>query len=114
MGDIGTAVPQGHLDALKGKVDLLLALTGDHATIALPDLDRALSNRSARRHPHALFQCAWSAEDRARGELPGTCPGGNVTRVSGSSVEIDVAELPPARCDAQGLRPRAVALKVTP
>ena len=38
MGDIGTAVPQGHLDALKGQVDVLLALTGAHATIALDDL----------------------------------------------------------------------------
>jgi len=43
MGDIGTAVPQGHLDALKGKVDVLLALTGDHATIALDDLVDAIT-----------------------------------------------------------------------
>lgn len=42
MGDIGTAVPDGHLHALKGKVDVLLALTGDHATIPLPDLDEAI------------------------------------------------------------------------
>lgn len=42
MGDIGTAVPDGHLQALKGKVDVLLALTGDHATIPLPDLDDAI------------------------------------------------------------------------
>ena len=43
MGDIGTAVPQGHLDALKGKVDVLLALTGAHATIALDDLDDVIA-----------------------------------------------------------------------
>ncbi len=43
MGDIGTKVPQGHLDALKGQVDVLLALTGEHATIALDDLDDAIA-----------------------------------------------------------------------
>ena len=50
MGDIGTAVPDGHLQALKGKVDVLLALTGAHATIPLDDLDRApgISKATAR------------------------------------------------------------------
>ncbi len=43
MGDIGTAIPQGHIDVLKGKVDVLLALTGEHATIALDDLDDAIA-----------------------------------------------------------------------
>lgn len=42
MGDIGNPVAPGHLDALAGQVDLLLALTGAHATIALDDLDRAI------------------------------------------------------------------------
>lgn len=42
MGDIGNPVAPGHLDALAGQVDLLLALTGAHATIALDDLDRAM------------------------------------------------------------------------
>lgn len=42
LGDIGNPVPPEHLDALAGEVDLLLALTGAHATIALDDLDRAI------------------------------------------------------------------------
>lgn len=42
MGDIGNPVPQGHLDALRGNVDLLFALTGAHATIDLDDLDAAI------------------------------------------------------------------------
>ncbi len=42
MGDIGNPVAEEHLEALAGQVDLLLALTGEHATIALPDLDRAI------------------------------------------------------------------------
>jgi L-ascorbate metabolism protein UlaG (beta-lactamase superfamily) len=42
MGDIGNPVPQEYLDALRGNVDLLFALTGAHATIALDDLDAAI------------------------------------------------------------------------
>ena len=42
MGDIGNPVPREHLDALRGNVDLLFALTGAHATIALDDLDAAI------------------------------------------------------------------------
>ena len=48
MGDIGTAVPQGHLDVLKGRVDVLLALTGAHATIALDDLDDVIAQVAPR------------------------------------------------------------------
>lgn len=42
MGDIGNPVAGDQLQILAGKVDLLLALTGEHATIALDDLDRAI------------------------------------------------------------------------
>jgi L-ascorbate metabolism protein UlaG (beta-lactamase superfamily) len=42
MGDIGNPVAPEQLDALRGKVDILLALTGEHATIALDDLDVAV------------------------------------------------------------------------
>lgn len=42
MGDIGNPVADDQLATLAGKVDLLLALTGEHATIALDDLDRAI------------------------------------------------------------------------
>ncbi len=42
MGDIGNPVPQEHLDALRGNIDLLFALAGAHATIALDDLDTAI------------------------------------------------------------------------
>jgi L-ascorbate metabolism protein UlaG (beta-lactamase superfamily) len=43
MGDIGNPVPPEHLDVLAGQVDVLLALTGAHATIALDDLDDAIT-----------------------------------------------------------------------
>ncbi len=42
MGDIRNPLSQEHLDALRGNVDVLFALTGAHATIALEDLDAAI------------------------------------------------------------------------
>lgn len=42
MGDIGNPVDPAQLDQLRGTVDILLALTGEHATIGLDDLDRAI------------------------------------------------------------------------
>lgn len=42
MGDLGNPVDPAQLAALAGQVDILLALTGEHATIALDDLDVAI------------------------------------------------------------------------
>jgi L-ascorbate metabolism protein UlaG (beta-lactamase superfamily) len=42
MGDIGNPLAADQIDALRGNVDLMLALTGGHATIALDDLDAAI------------------------------------------------------------------------
>jgi L-ascorbate metabolism protein UlaG (beta-lactamase superfamily) len=42
MGDIGNPVETAHLDALRRKVDVLFALAGAQATIALDDLDAAI------------------------------------------------------------------------
>jgi L-ascorbate metabolism protein UlaG (beta-lactamase superfamily) len=42
MGDVGNPVSQEHIDALRGNVDVLFALAGAHATIALEDLDAAI------------------------------------------------------------------------
>ena len=43
MGDLGNPVSLAHREALAGQVDILLALTGEHATIALDDLDEAIN-----------------------------------------------------------------------
>ena len=43
MGDVGNPIASGVLSALAGQVDVLLALTGAHATIALDDLDDAIA-----------------------------------------------------------------------
>jgi L-ascorbate metabolism protein UlaG (beta-lactamase superfamily) len=42
MGDIGTPLAPEHVTALRGRVDVLLALAGGGLTIALPDLDDAI------------------------------------------------------------------------
>jgi L-ascorbate metabolism protein UlaG (beta-lactamase superfamily) len=43
MGDVGNPVAPDQLAALRGQVDVLFALTGEHATIALDDLDAAIA-----------------------------------------------------------------------
>jgi L-ascorbate metabolism protein UlaG (beta-lactamase superfamily) len=43
MGDVGNPVAPDQLDALTGQVDVLFALAGEHATIALDDLDAAIA-----------------------------------------------------------------------
>lgn len=42
MGDIGVPVAEEHLKDLEGQVDVLLALAGTHATIALDELDKVI------------------------------------------------------------------------
>lgn len=42
IGDIGNPLAPEHLDALADQVDVMFALTGGHATIALDDLDAAI------------------------------------------------------------------------
>jgi L-ascorbate metabolism protein UlaG (beta-lactamase superfamily) len=42
IGDIGNPIAAEQLAALAGQVDILFALTGEHATIALDDLDAAI------------------------------------------------------------------------
>jgi L-ascorbate metabolism protein UlaG (beta-lactamase superfamily) len=43
MGDVGRALTEEQLAALRGRVDVLLALAGARETIPLADLDRALA-----------------------------------------------------------------------
>ncbi len=43
MGDVGNAIAPDILSELAGQVDVLLALTGAHATIALDNLDDAIA-----------------------------------------------------------------------
>lgn len=96
MGDIGNPVPEEHLAALRGQVDLLLALTGAHATIALDDLDAAI----ARIEPRAVIPMHYAS---SRGVLKiepvetflDRLPPGQVTRVGGSELDLTADLLPP-------------------
>lgn len=95
MGDIGTAVPDGHLQALAGKVDVLLALTGDHATIPLADLDAAIGVIA----PKAVIPMHYFSP---RGVLKiepvesflARVPADSITRVGGCELELTQDMLP--------------------
>jgi L-ascorbate metabolism protein UlaG (beta-lactamase superfamily) len=95
MGDIGNPVAPGHLEALAGQVDLMLALTGEHATIALDDLDGAI----AAIRPRAVIPMHYHSP---RGVLDiepvetflNRLPPGRVTCVGGCEMELDLSDLP--------------------
>lgn len=97
MGDIGNPVAPEHLDALDGQVDLLLALTGEHATIALDDLDTVI----ARVKPRAIIPMHYYS---AKGVLDiepvetftSRFPDERVTRVGGPELDLELSALPPA------------------
>ncbi|WP_159996730.1 MBL fold metallo-hydrolase [Roseomonas sp. 18066] len=97
MGDIGNPVAPAHLAALAGQVDILLALTGEHATIALDDLDQAI----AAIRPRVIIPMHYHSP---RGVLPiepverftARFPAAAVTQVGGPSLELTPETLPAA------------------
>lgn len=95
MGDIGNPVAREHLDALRGQVDILLALTGEHATIALDDLDDAISIIGPRVvipmhyfNPRGVLKI--ETVDRFLDRLPPD----SITRVGGPELELTRETLP--------------------
>jgi L-ascorbate metabolism protein UlaG (beta-lactamase superfamily) len=94
MGDIGNPVAPEHLEVLAGKVDLLLALTGEHATIALDDLDTAINVIM----PKAVIPMHYYS---AKGVLDiepvetflNRIPAERVTRVGDVSLDLDLSGL---------------------
>lgn len=97
MGDIGNPVPPEHLDALKGQVDVMLALTGGHATIALDDLDKAIEAIGPR---VVIPMHYYSPKGVLKLEPVETflrrIPEERVTRVGGPELELTADKLPPA------------------
>ncbi len=96
MGDIGNALAPEHLDALSGQVDVMLALTGAHATIALDDLDAAIKAIGPRavipmhyHHPRGVLKI--EPVERFLERLPLE----RVTRVAGPVLELTPETLPP-------------------
>jgi L-ascorbate metabolism protein UlaG (beta-lactamase superfamily) len=89
MGDIGNPVPQEHLDALRSNVDLLFALTGAHATIALDDLDAAIEAIG----PRAIIPMHYYSPRGVLDIEPVDTflerrPAVSITRVGGSELEL--------------------------
>jgi L-ascorbate metabolism protein UlaG (beta-lactamase superfamily) len=96
MGDLGNPVDPAHLEALADKVDILLALTGEHATIALDDLDEAIR---AIRPRMVIPMHYWHERGVLRIEKVDRFierfPAGQVTRLESSEFEVTPETLPP-------------------
>jgi L-ascorbate metabolism protein UlaG (beta-lactamase superfamily) len=97
MGDIGNPVSPAHLDALRGNVDLLFALAGAHATIALDDLDAAI----AAIQPRAIIPMHYYSPRGVLNILPvedflARYPSGSITRLRGPRLELTPESLPKA------------------
>lgn len=95
MGDIGNPVDPAQLDTLRGQVDILLALTGEHATIALDDLDVAIKTIAPRvvipmhyYSPRGVLKI--EPVERFLDRLPPE----SVTRVGGPELELSPESLP--------------------
>jgi L-ascorbate metabolism protein UlaG (beta-lactamase superfamily) len=98
MGDVGNPVAPDVLGQLAGQVDVLLALAGAHATIALDDLDAAIAAIDPRIvvpmhywHPRGVLKIEPVERFLERHE------GAAINRVAGTKVTIDPARLPKQR-----------------
>ncbi len=97
MGDVGNAIAPAVLEALTGQVDVMLALTGAHATIGFEDLDRAIEAIAPRIvvpmhywHPRGVLKIEpvdrfLQRHTQAR-----------ISRIGGTSMTVDPVELPEA------------------
>ncbi|WP_152046765.1 MBL fold metallo-hydrolase [Aureimonas psammosilenae] len=89
MGDIGNPVAPAHLEKLAGQVDLLLALTGEHATIALDDLDRAIDRiRPGAIVPMHYYSAKGVLDIEPVDRFLDRFPADRVRRVGSSSMEL--------------------------
>ena len=95
MGDIGNPVAREHLEALRGQVDILLALTGEHATIALDDLDDAIGIIAPRVViPMHYFNARGVLKIEPVDRFLNRLPPESVTHVGGSELELSLETLP--------------------
>jgi L-ascorbate metabolism protein UlaG (beta-lactamase superfamily) len=98
LGDIGNPLSEAHLATLKGNVDLMFALTGGHATIALDDLEAAISVIQ----PRVIIPMHYYSPRGRLDILPvtaftGRYPKGRVTWVDGSELTLNRDSLPTER-----------------
>ena len=96
MGDVGNPIAPQQRAALQDQVDILLALTGEHATIALPDVDVAIAALRPRVvipmhywHPRGVLKI--EPVDRFLKRLPSS----SITRIAGAELELTKDTLPP-------------------
>ena len=95
MGDIGNPVAPEQLEALRGQVDVLFALTGGHATIALDDLDVAIKAIG----PRVIIPMHYFSPRGVLKILPvddflSRYPSESITRVGGPQLELTPGSLP--------------------
>ena len=96
MGDIGNPVDPAQLDDLRGKVDLMLALTGEHATIALDDLDHAIAAIGPKAViPMHYFSPKGVLKIEPVDRFLARIPPDRLTRVGGSTMDLTPDMLPP-------------------
>ncbi|UBV44752.1 MBL fold metallo-hydrolase (plasmid) [Deinococcus taeanensis] len=98
LGDTGNPVPAEHLDALRGNVDIMLALAGAHATIAFEDLDAAITAINPRVviPMHYYSPRGWLQIEPVEAFLS-RYPAEMVTRVGTPTLELTRDTLPPDR-----------------
>ncbi len=96
LGDTGNPIPSEHLDALRGNVDILLALAGAHATIAYDDLDAAINEIGPRViiPMHYYSPRGWLQIEPVDSFLS-RYPDDMITHVGGPHLELTPATLPP-------------------
>lgn len=95
MGDIGNPVPEEHLEALRGNVDVLFALAGGHATIGFDDLDVAIEVIGPRVViPMHYFSLRGVLEIEPVETFLERFPPDAVTRVGGPVLELTPESLP--------------------
>ena len=96
LGDLGNPLTDEQLALLRGRVDVLLALTGGPPTIELEDLDRAIEEI----RPRVVIPMHYQIPKLKLNILPleaftSRYPGDVVTRVGATEVEFSSDTLPP-------------------
>lgn len=95
MGDIGNPIVPEQLDALRGNVDVLLALAGARATIALDDLDAAIAAIGPRVIiPMHYFSPRGVLKILPVDEFLARHPAASITRVGATQLELTPDSLP--------------------
>ena len=107
LGDIGNPIAPEQLAALRGQVDVLLALAGGRATIALDDLDAAIAAIGPRVVIPMHYYSARGAEDPAGGRFPRASARRNGRAGRRAAADPDAGKSPR---DVASLSPGAIAL----